>query len=235
MTQRNPMNERYQSKPPAGQTRKSAASAKPATKAAASVYIQGRKSNTKVGFFARAQAKSAAAEAKRDAARKRAGDTNPRRVKPEYYNVPTQEYRTVRRVWWILIAFALVGMLLSVLARDFFPDNIFVATGIMAVSYIAIFAALFLDLFKTRKIRLRYQAQCEAELKSKAGKRAAKERARLEREQQKLAESLKEERTEEKQGFLDRINPFKPKAKVNQVDTSESGEVQVHESKEQNA
>ena len=40
MTQRNPMNERYQSEDRKGATRKSAASAKPVSKAASSVRIE---------------------------------------------------------------------------------------------------------------------------------------------------------------------------------------------------
>ena len=40
MSQRNPMNERYQSEDHQGKTRKSAASAKPKSKAAASVVVQ---------------------------------------------------------------------------------------------------------------------------------------------------------------------------------------------------
>ena len=40
MSTRNPMNERYQSEERRGVTKKSAASAKPKTKAAASVYIK---------------------------------------------------------------------------------------------------------------------------------------------------------------------------------------------------
>ena len=43
MTQRNPMNERYQSEDRKGATRKSAASAKPVSKAASSVRIQSTK------------------------------------------------------------------------------------------------------------------------------------------------------------------------------------------------
>ena len=43
MTQRNPMNERYQSEDRKGATRKSAASAKPVSKAASSVRIESTK------------------------------------------------------------------------------------------------------------------------------------------------------------------------------------------------
>ena len=40
MSQRNPMNERYQGEAPKGQTKKSASSMKPKTKAASSVYVR---------------------------------------------------------------------------------------------------------------------------------------------------------------------------------------------------
>jgi hypothetical protein len=40
MAQRNPMNDRYQGDGPGGQTRKSAARAKPVTQAASSVHIK---------------------------------------------------------------------------------------------------------------------------------------------------------------------------------------------------
>jgi len=46
MAQRNPMNQRYQGDGPSGQTRKSAASMKPATSAAASVKVKGKPSTS---------------------------------------------------------------------------------------------------------------------------------------------------------------------------------------------
>ncbi len=53
MSQRNPLNERNQNDTKAGKTRKSAASAKPVTKAASSVYIADPNNKPKEGFLSR--------------------------------------------------------------------------------------------------------------------------------------------------------------------------------------
>ena len=56
MSQRNPLNDRYQQRE-GGKTRKSAASAKPATKAASSVYIADPNAKPKKSFFDRFKGK----------------------------------------------------------------------------------------------------------------------------------------------------------------------------------
>lgn len=67
MAQRNPLNPRYQGEGPAGQTKKSASSAKPASEAASSVYI---KSKPTTSSEKRAAAKAREKEAQRKAAEK---------------------------------------------------------------------------------------------------------------------------------------------------------------------
>ena len=87
MSQRNPMNERYQSEDHQGKTRKSAASAKPKSKAAASVVVQ---TSSKTPQQKKADAK---------AARRKAQDEQ-RALDRKYYTPDTKEYKRLRRLWW---------------------------------------------------------------------------------------------------------------------------------------
>ena len=72
MAQRNPMNERYQGDGPAGKTRKSAASAKPKSEAAASVYIEKKPETAK---------ERKAAQKRREAEKRRKDEERARRVR----------------------------------------------------------------------------------------------------------------------------------------------------------
>ena len=95
MSQRNPMNERYTTEKHTGSTRKSAASAKPKTKAAASVTLGTTKKTQQ-------QRK---AEAK--AARKKEQDRQ-RELDRKYYKPDTERYKKLKRLWWA----SLVGAVL---------------------------------------------------------------------------------------------------------------------------
>ena len=84
MTQRNPMNERYQGEAPKGQTKKSASSMKPKTKAASSVYVRPAEKTP--------QEKKAIRREQRQ---------KQRELDSKYYNPPTQEYKNLRLLWWV--------------------------------------------------------------------------------------------------------------------------------------
>lgn len=190
MTQRNPMNERYQNtdEKKTGKTRKSAASAKPVTKAASSVHIEGKAPKPK-GRFARAQQRAQA-------------PTNKQRSSNERYFQPdTPEYRTWRRIWWILIIVALVFTSLSFFATGRFesrtPMYVLLGTG-----YASLIAAIIIDVTKVRKIR-KGAAAVQSGSKSKAATAQRKaEKAKRAEEEQRAAEEkeAKEAARAEKKG-----------------------------------
>ena len=78
------MNERYTTDNHKGATRKSAASAKPVTKAASSVRIQPTEKTP--------QQKKA--ERKQQRAKQQERDR-------QFYNPPTAEYKRLRKIWWV--------------------------------------------------------------------------------------------------------------------------------------
>ena len=96
MTQRNPMNERYQSEDRKGATRKSAASAKPVSKAASSVRIQSTKKTPQQKKAERKQQRA------KDAERDR-----------QFYNPPTAEYKRLRKIWWVCLILAIILTVVS--------------------------------------------------------------------------------------------------------------------------
>ena len=96
MTQRNPMNERYQSEDRKGATRKSAASAKPVSKAASSVRIQSTKKTPQQKKAERKQQRA------KDAQRDR-----------QFYNPPTAEYKRLRKIWWVCLILAIILTVVS--------------------------------------------------------------------------------------------------------------------------
>ena len=152
MSQRNPMNERYQSEDHQGKTRKSAASAKPKSKAAASVVVQ---TSSKTPQQKKADAK---------AARRKAQDEQ-RALDRKYYNPDTKEYKRLRRLWWGLLGGAVVCTAGSFFLRESLGDA--VSMGIIVAAYALIIA-------KIRKERRAYQDRMVAlEAKQKKEERAA--------------------------------------------------------------
>ena len=105
MSQRNPMNDRYQTDEHRGQTRKSAATMKPKTKAASSVRIQ---PTVKTKQQKKADKKAA-----------RAKQTE---IDRQYYNPPTPEYKRLRKIWWGLLIGAIVMTAMSWFGRAFLPE-----------------------------------------------------------------------------------------------------------------
>ena len=143
MSQRNPMNERYQSEQPKGQTRKSAASLKPKNKAASSVRVA---STTKTP---KEQRENRKAQRARD--RERAN---------LYYNPPTPEYKRLRTAWIVCI----VGALLLTIIGGFASVKLQsgnLSWAFIIPAYLLIFVAIYLDLGKIRKVRQAYQKEME--------------------------------------------------------------------------
>lgn len=170
MTQRNPLNDRYQVDERQGKTRKSAASAKPKTKAAASVRIQP------------AQKTKQQKKAEQKASRSKRSDLD-----RKYYNPPTAQYKRLRKMWWGLLIGAVIMTAASWLARSVLPEAVGYVT--LAIAYGCIIGALYLDFSKIRKVRRAYQDEMEG--------RKTKEQRALEKEQ-KAAQRLAQQQDLEK-------------------------------------
>lgn len=178
MSQRNPMNDRYQTDEHQGQTRKSAASAKPKTKAASSVRMQPTQKTKQ-----------------QKKAEKKAARTKQTEVDRQYYNPPTAEYKRLRKIWWGLLIAAIVLTALSWVGRSFLPE---VGTYIcLGAAYVCIIGALYVDFSKIRKVRRAYQEEMAAH-KSKEQRAAEKQQKAAQRAQkQEAAEKFEESKAVE--------------------------------------
>ncbi len=156
MSQRNPMNERNQNRDEVkGKTRKSAASAKPVSKAASSVYV--KSANAKAaqpGFFSRLihgdnrSEKELKQEAERKAARKEATHRKDeiRRFKPR--NNP--EFRKWRYVQAGLMIFGLIVVLIAAFFAEQLGDA---SMFLLVLAWGCLTAAIVTDIKKIRPLR----------------------------------------------------------------------------------
>ncbi|MEF9876321.1 MAG: aromatic amino acid lyase, partial [Gordonibacter sp.] len=158
MSQRNPMNDRYQTDEHKGQTRKSAASAKPKTKAASSVRME---PTVKTKQQKKAVQKT-----------ERAKQTQ---LDRKYYNPPTAEYKKLRKIWWGLLIAAIVFTALSFLGRAWLPEM--ASYIVLGLAYVCIIGALYVDFSKIRKVRRAYQEEME---NSKSKEQRALEKQQIE-------------------------------------------------------
>ena len=180
MSQRNPMNDRYQTDEHVGKTRKSAASAKPKTKAAATVRVQSTKKPQKKGFFGGGGGGNQQSKSAKKLEREKRAELN-----RKYYHPPTREYQRMRKLWWGLIIGAIVCGVVTFAGQQLLPTPLVYV--LLAVTYLLAVAALLLDSMKIRKLRRIYQDQMEHKSKDiramekaeraaqKAQQRAAKE------------------------------------------------------------
>lgn len=158
------MNERYQSERPKGQTKKSASSMKPKTKAASSVYVKpaGHTPQEKKALQKAQRAKQA-------------------ELDRMYYNPPTEQYKKLRRIWWVLLISAIVLTVLGMLLPNVLPDNIWATWVCIIPAYGCIIGALWLDFSKIRKVRRAYQMEMmkkhPKQVKQHMATNAANERA----------------------------------------------------------
>ncbi len=159
MSQRNPMNERYTSEERTGVTRKSAASAKPKTKAAASVTVKSAKKTPE-------QKKAEEKAARKQAAAKQ------REVERKYYKPDTPRYKRLRIIWWVLLIAAIGCTTLSFVGQQWLPPQ--VAVVILVLAYVFIISAFVLDFWKIKQERVAYQERMLAleEKNAKAEKQA---------------------------------------------------------------
>lgn len=159
MSQRNPMNERYTSEERQGKTRKSAASAKPKTKAAATVTVKSAKKTPEQKKAEEKAARKAAAAKQREVERK-------------YYKPDTPRYKRMRIIWWVLLVAAIGCTTLSFVGQAWLPPAAAVVTLVLA--YVFIIGAFVLDFVVIKKERVAYQERMLAleEKNAKAEKQA---------------------------------------------------------------
>ena len=181
MTQRNPMNDRYNTdEKRLGKTRKSSASAKPKAARAATVRDPAPKSKK--------QKKEEAKERERKAAQK-AGAIEGRFEE-------TEGYKRLRRYWWI----ALVGAILCTAASFFFQTNEVLKVAsmpIMILAYVLIIVAFYIDLGKIRKERKIYTASVVSNRSKEARKEQKRMRAEQREQEREAAEKLEAAKAEE--------------------------------------
>lgn len=96
---------------------------------------------------------AAAAKPKRDAASaSKPKSTSSRSRAALLGNPDTEEFRRLRKFWWLLVGGSLLFTAAS-LALQQWTDYTRVASGMLGVGYTLIFYALYVDWFKIRKLR----------------------------------------------------------------------------------
>lgn len=175
MTRRNPMNERYQEDTHTGSTRKSAASAKPKSQAASTTHAPAPKSKK--------QKKEEAREREMKMERKRrilSGDSG------NGYDVPTPEFKKLKRRWWGVLIAAIITTALA-FAASTSADFAWLSMVLLVASYVLIIIAFYIDLGPIRRMRKSYFGSLNTD-KSKAARAEQKRRMAAARVQEKEAE-----------------------------------------------
>lgn len=152
MATRNPMNQRYTDGGPAGQTRKSAASAKPKRKAADTVYISNSKQKS---------SKPAPKLSKEEQKIKREQE---RAHSNAIYSVATilmnndPRYKKFKLVWWAMLGLAVLILIctwiIQVKLKLHEQKTVsYLSIGLLLAAYAPIIIAIVLDFAKVRPIR----------------------------------------------------------------------------------
>ena len=214
MTQRNPLNDRYNDENRTGKTRKSSASAKP--KAARAATVRDPAPKTKK------QKKEEARERERQAAEKASF------AQTQFEQ--TEGYKKLRRIWWLMLAGAILCTVLSFAFTRNESLNQF-SLAVMVLAYVLIIAAFYIDLGKIRKERKLYNAALVSN-KSKEARREQKRMKAEKREQEREAaekfEAAKAAEEEKKaNGFLARFR----KKKDGSAESAASSEEEANKDK----
>lgn len=75
---------------------------------------------------------------------------------PYVMNPPTEEYRYLRRVWWMLILGSAVIVLISAALRAWTKLPVTLSNVLVLIGYAGIFGAVYLDWKKLRRMRNEY-------------------------------------------------------------------------------
>lgn len=184
MSQRNPMNERYTTEKHTGTTRKSAASAKPKTKAASTVTMGTSKKTPQER------------KAEQKAARKKEQERQ-RELDRKYYKPDTPRFKKLKRIWWLSLLGAVVCTALSWLLRSVEPT--WIAFVCLFGAYALIIFAFYLDFSKIRKERRAYQERMAA-LEEAEAKKERKNQHKSAPAEEELTET--EPEPKKKRGFF---------------------------------
>lgn len=196
MTQRNFKNERNTNKKPKGVARKSASSAKLTSKAGSSVYVRSKDTDKKRDTRGTGKAKAdkqvetkASDSAERLRRRERAMVSMMR-------DLP--EYKHYRRIWWVFMAIAIVGVLISwipnalvgngVISSDYSETARFVAGVGFVIAILALIVAFYIDLGKIRKLQKQQENKARTLTKSERRKLDDAIAASIEADEKKKAE-----------------------------------------------
>jgi len=155
------MNDRYQDGGPAGTSKKSASTVKPARPAASTVYEKSGKMTPSEKRKADREARRAAEAKQREEDQKaREEGRSPAQVRDRNLNA-NPEYIKWRRVWWALLGLAVLFTILSFFLQSSATadaDGNYVANPVSYVTlifaYAAIIAAFVIDFKKIRKLRI---------------------------------------------------------------------------------
>lgn len=198
MSQRNPLNDRYTVERQ-GQTRKSAASAKPKSERAATVRDPAPKTRKQ----------------KRKEREERAAKQKTRAYTTEARYEDTAEYRHLRHIWWgfLIAAICLTGSSFLISANTetlltFLPESVVSISSlvVMIAGYAFIILAFYLDLSRINRGRKAWKARVvndnskEARAKQKQARAEERERQRIEAAQAKERAANPPE--EKKKGIL---------------------------------
>ena len=181
MSQRNPLNERYNSENRTGKTRKSAASAKPKAERAATLRDPVKKTPK--------EKKKEAREREREQLRKAEQMAGGR-----YEDTP--EYKKLRRIWWALLGSAIAFTALSF----WFSTNEAMAnysTVVIVIAYALIIAAFYIDLGKIRKARKAFNANLVYGRSKEARREQKRMRAEAREQEKEAAEKYEAAKAEE--------------------------------------
>lgn len=193
MTQRNFQNERNTTKKPKGVARKSASSAKLTSKAGASVYVRSKDAGKKSG----------AGKSKADKpVEKKSSDSAEQLRRRERAMVSMMrdlpEYKRLRRIWWIFMAIAIVGVFLSwipnflvgngIISSDYQQTARIVAGVGFVIAIASLIVAFYIDLAKIRKLQKQQENKARTLTKSERRKLDAAIAKSIEKDEQKRAE-----------------------------------------------
>jgi hypothetical protein len=99
---------------------------------------------------------AAAAKPKRDAGTAGKSKSAAKKRSAFLGDPKTEEFRQLRKVWWILLIASLVITASSIAVQEF-TEYSKLASGLLGLGYTLIFWAVFLDFFKIRKLRKEWQ------------------------------------------------------------------------------
>lgn len=170
MTQRNPMNERYTGDHKGGTTRKSAASAKPVTKAASSVRTESKQPEKK-GFFSKKtpeEKQERKEERKVEGEQRKTGRARARAIQRTVPNSP--QYKALNRKRMIYSGIGLGGMVIAILLSLFMPQNQILPIAIMIISWVFFFIGVRIDSKQLRPLRQEAYDRAERKATKKAKK-----------------------------------------------------------------